>query len=122
MAVDRLGGSRTLVSGEQGDAFHGNAVGGQDQYEGVPHLPGHPVLAEACLLGDDAERADHVVRGQRRADPGGEDQAVLLPQLASRQPIPLLLLHVLAERFHAPVRQRQGPPGFLSLGIATMPF
>ncbi len=28
VAVDRLGGCRTLVSGEQGNAFHGNAVGG----------------------------------------------------------------------------------------------
>ena len=54
--------------------------------------------------------------------PGGEDQAVLLPQLASRQPVPVLLLHVLAERFHASLRQRQGSPGFLSLGIAAMPL
>ena len=57
-----------------------------------------------------------------RADPGGKDQAVLLPQLASRQPVPVLLLHVLTKRFHAPVRQRQGPPGLLGLGIAAMPL
>src|SRR5271167_123929 len=68
VAVDRLGRSRAFMTGEQRDALDWNAVGGQHRYEGVSHLPGHPVLAEARLLGDYAERADHVVRRQGRTD------------------------------------------------------
>jgi hypothetical protein len=45
VAIDRLGRGRAVVSRQQGNAFHGDAVGGQDRHEGVPHLPGHPVLA-----------------------------------------------------------------------------
>jgi hypothetical protein len=50
----------------------------------------------ASLLGDQAERADHVVRAQRRPDPGREDQAVILPEFADHLPVPLLLVLLLA--------------------------
>src|SRR5690242_3614569 len=74
------------------------------------------------LPGDHPERADHVVRRQGRTDPGGEDQAVLLPELTSPQPLLLPLLHVLSQRFHAAAWQRQGPPRLVGLGIAAMPL
>jgi hypothetical protein len=73
VAVDRFCGRRTIVPSQQRDTLHGNAVRGQDRHEGVSHLPRHPVLAEACHLGDQAECADHVVRLQWRADRGRED-------------------------------------------------
>ncbi len=52
VTVDRLSRGRPVVFGQQGDILHGNAVRGQDRHEGVHHLPGRPVLTEACSLGD----------------------------------------------------------------------
>ncbi|HZI75422.1 MAG TPA: hypothetical protein VFD73_15660 [Gemmatimonadales bacterium] len=86
----------------------------------MPELPGRPVLTQASLLGDQAERADDIVRAQRRADPGREDQAVLLPQVTGHVPVSFLLLPLLAQRLHATPRQRQSPPGFLGLGVAAL--
>jgi hypothetical protein len=77
------------------------------------------VLTEARFLGDQAERTDDIVSAQRRANPGREDQAGLLPQLADHEPVSLLLFLLLAQRLHATPRQRQGPPGFLGLGVAA---
>ncbi len=95
VAIDRLGRGGAIVPGQQRDALHRDAVRGQDRDEGVPHLPGHPVLAEPCLLREGPERADHVIRGQGRTDRGGEDQAVILPELSSPQLVPGLKRSVL---------------------------
>jgi hypothetical protein len=104
MAVDRLGGGRAVVAGQQGDVLHGDAGRGQDGHEGVPHLPRYPVFAEACLLGDYPECADHVVGGQGGADPGGEDQAVVLPEFTGPQPVSGLKRVVLPQRLGASLR------------------
>jgi hypothetical protein len=87
VAVDRLCGGRPIVTDQLGDVLYGHAVGGHDRHEGVPELSRRPVLAETCLLGDYPERADDVVRAQRRADPGREDQAVLLPEFTESRDV-----------------------------------
>lgn len=38
VAVHRLGRGGAIVSGQQGDALYGDAIRGQDRYEGVPPL------------------------------------------------------------------------------------
>jgi hypothetical protein len=65
---------------------------------------GRPILAEACLLGDQPECTDYIVRGQQRAHPGREDEAMLLPESPGQQAVPLLLLHLLSQRFDAALR------------------
>jgi hypothetical protein len=65
---------------------------------------GVQIPAEACLLGDQPECTDYVVRGQQRAHPGREDEAMLLPESPGQQAVPLLLLHLLSQRCGCPVR------------------
>jgi hypothetical protein len=42
--VDKFGCGRAVVSGQQRDALDRHSVRGQHRHEGMPHLPGHPVL------------------------------------------------------------------------------
>ena len=58
---------------------------------------------------------------QRLARTAGEHQAVILPQLARRQPGRRLPLPLLPQRRYRALRQCQGPPGPLGLGVAPGP-
>lgn len=108
--VDQLCGGGAVMASEQCDALDGNAVGGQNRHERVPHLPRCPIPAQRGLLGGCPERAGHIVGAQRCTDRRGEDQAVVLPQRPGSQPILRLELPVLPERFDTATGKRQGPP------------
>src|ERR1700716_501101 len=52
VAINQLGSAGAIVPGKLSDAFHWNAVRGQDRDERGPHLSGYPVLPGLRALRD----------------------------------------------------------------------
>ena len=87
MPVDQFGCGRLVVAGEQRDCFDRHAMRGQQRDERMPQLPWHSGVAKPGGLGDLAELPADVVVVKGRADGGGEDQVVVLPELPGGQPV-----------------------------------
>jgi hypothetical protein len=68
MPVDLLGDGRAGVAAEIGDVLDGHAVVTHDAHERVTEFSGSPRLPDACLLGDEPERAPYVGGVERRSD------------------------------------------------------
>ena len=98
------------MTGEPGNLLDGDAARGHDAHEGVPQLPGNPVVAQARGPGDLAEAAPDVVLVEHGADRRAEHQSGVVPQLASLQAVRGPCRLALAEGVHGDLRQLERAP------------
>jgi hypothetical protein len=110
------------VPDKVGDVLKGHPVGAEQRDERVPQFPWHPAGAQAGRLGDLPELAQHVVTIQRRPDRRREDQAAILPQRPSPQPVGGLTTVVLQQRLHGERWQPKDAPALSRLGVAGDPY
>src|SRR5262245_50918192 len=109
--VDGLGGAAGAVTGKARDLLDAHPAVAHQADKGRAEFLGYPALAEPRSLGHLAEVAPDVVRVQRRAHRGGQDQPMLLPERPGVVPFPGLAPPVLAQHpdQHRPRRSRAAP-------------
>ena len=119
--VDDLGCAGTGVPGQAGDLLHRDPGLRHQADERVPQLPRRPATANAGLLTEPTKTAPNIRVVQRLTRTAGEHQAMILPQLARRQPGRCLPLALFSQRRYRTLRQSQGAPGPLGLRVAPGP-
>lgn len=97
------------MADESGDLFQRDAAVGEQGHEAVAELPGRPLVGVDPLgiLERLAESPPHVGGIEQLAHRRREDEPLLLPVVASGEPVPALVIGLLPENLHAPCRQSE---------------
>ena len=117
-SIDHLGSPGAGMPGQPRDLLDRNPLITHHADEGSAQFLRHPPRPEPCGRRDLPELSPQIMRLKRRPHGGGEHQAVLLPLISRPRGFFCLMLLLTAKGLDSDLRELQGPPRPVGLGIA----